>query len=657
MSKLLIIDDDEQSLYMLQVLLQGHGYDVESATNGAEALEKARRDPPDMIISDILMPVMDGFTLCRKLKQDKQLKHIPFVFYTATYTDPRDEELALKLGANRYLLKPIEPETFMKILHDIVQDAEKSKVTTKRLALEDEKEIYKLYNERLIKKLEKKMLDLEQEILERKRAEEALRESGTLYRTLITQMLNGFALHEIICDETGKPCNYRFLEVNSAFEEMTGLQATEIVGKTVFLVLPQTESYWIKTYGEVALSGKPIRFESYSRELDKYFEVLAYSPKKGQFATVFTDITERMQAEKSLKESEGWHRKIFATFPDSLFIADFEGNIVEANPAACQQYQYAREEFIKMHASQLITPEYLPKLEEFIRSLKASGTFIGETVDVRKDGTTFDTEVHGAMIHFKGKPHMMALIRDITERKQAEEKLQHYAAKLKAANAELSQYVYAVSHDLKAPLRAIRNYADFLREDLETTLDDEQKAYLDGLICAVQEAHALIKDLLELSQIDRRSVDIETIEVGGFFRTLIASLDLPDVVEIVIRDDWPTLEIEPVLLRQVFQNLIGNAVKFNPSSPKQIELGWQPVGEDCYEFFVSDNGIGIDPRYQEKIFRVFERLHTKEEFEGTGIGLAIVKKAVGKLGGSVRVESTPGSGSTFFVTLPKVTMR
>ena len=144
MSKLLIIDDDEQSLYMLQILLQGHGYDVESATNGAEALEKARRDPPDMIISDILMPVMDGFTLCRKLKQDEQLKQIPFVFYTATYTDPRDEELALKLGANRYLLKPIEIETFIKILCDIVQDAEKSKVTTKRPALKDEKEIYKL---------------------------------------------------------------------------------------------------------------------------------------------------------------------------------------------------------------------------------------------------------------------------------------------------------------------------------------------------------------------------------------------------------------------------------------------------------------------------------------------------------------------------------
>jgi signal transduction histidine kinase len=123
-----------------------------------------------------------------------------------------------------------------------------------------------------------------------------------------------------------------------------------------------------------------------------------------------------------------------------------------------------------------------------------------------------------------------------------------------------------------------------------------------------------------------------------------------------MRDDWPTLEIEVVLLRQIFQNLINNAVKFNTSSPKQIELGWQPAEKNGHEFFVRDNGIGIAPSYQEKIFRVFERLHTREEFEGTGIGLAIVRKALTKLGGSVRVESTPGEGSTFFVTLPKTTI-
>jgi signal transduction histidine kinase len=184
-------------------------------------------------------------------------------------------------------------------------------------------------------------------------------------------------------------------------------------------------------------------------------------------------------------------------------------------------------------------------------------------------------------------------------------------------------------------------------------LGNEQKSYLDALDHAVEEANRLIQDLLELSRLGQQSIQIEMIEVGAFLRSLITSLDLPAEAEIVMRNDWPTLNTKPVLFRQIVQNLIENAIKFNESSPKRIELGWQSLAEDHYEFFVRDNGIGINSRHHEKIFHVFNRLHTKEEFEGTGIGLALVKKAVGKLGGSVRVESQPGKGSTFFVSLPR----
>jgi signal transduction histidine kinase len=242
---------------------------------------------------------------------------------------------------------------------------------------------------------------------------------------------------------------------------------------------------------------------------------------------------------------------------------------------------------------------------------------------------------------------------EISERKRVEEQLQQYTVELEEANEELSQYVYVVSHDVRAPLRAVHNYADFLREDLEATLDGDQKAYLDGLNRAVREAEELVGDLLELSRVGQRSALMETVDVGALLQALIASFDLPAEVEILMGDDWPTIDVEPVLLRQIFQNLIDNAVKFNHSPCKCVELGWQPVEDEQYELFVRDNGIGIASRYQEQIFRVFERLHTKEEYEGTGIGLAIVKKAVGRLSGSVRVESKPGEGSTFFVTLPE----
>jgi len=182
-TKLLIVDDDEQNLYMLQVLLEGHGYEVVSAANGAEALEKARRDPPDMIVSNVLMPVMDGFTLCREWKEDEQLKHIPFVFYTATYTDLKDEEFALSLGAERFIVKPVEPDVFVAMLREVLENHEAGRLVAPREPVEEEAVHFREYNEALIRKLETKMLQLEEanrvleaEIAERRRVEWALSE-------------------------------------------------------------------------------------------------------------------------------------------------------------------------------------------------------------------------------------------------------------------------------------------------------------------------------------------------------------------------------------------------------------------------------------------------------------------------------------------------
>ena len=181
MSTLLIVDDNQYNLYMLQVLLSANGFQVELAANGAEALEKARCTPPAMIISDILMPVMDGFSLCRAWKEDERLKNIPFVFYTATYTDPKDEEFALGLGADRFIIKPVEPDRFLALLSETWNTYEAGKPIASPQPV-DEGEHYKEYNAVLIHKLEDKMLALEEanRILERDIAERALAEEKRL---------------------------------------------------------------------------------------------------------------------------------------------------------------------------------------------------------------------------------------------------------------------------------------------------------------------------------------------------------------------------------------------------------------------------------------------------------------------------------------------
>jgi len=178
MNKILIVDDHEQNIYLLKALLGGHGYQVTEATNGAAALALARVNPPDLIISDILMPVMDGFSLCQEWKRDERLKDIPFVFYTATYTDPQDEELALSLGAARFIVKPVETEVFMSLIEGVIAEVESGSLPVHPDSIQEEATYYRMYNETLVRKLEDKMLELEKanhmlgkEVLERQRAE------------------------------------------------------------------------------------------------------------------------------------------------------------------------------------------------------------------------------------------------------------------------------------------------------------------------------------------------------------------------------------------------------------------------------------------------------------------------------------------------------
>jgi PAS domain S-box-containing protein len=281
---------------------------------------------------------------------------------------------------------------------------------------------------------------------------------------------------------------------------------------------------------------------------------------------------------------------------------------------------------------------------------------------VRADGTTRWLAVRGRIYRDeRGRPMRISGINyDISERKNSEEtiRLAHLRVSMQLAethriNEELAQYAYAVSHDLKGPLRAIRNYAEFLYEDLADTLTGDQKKYIEGLKTAVDQGDNLINDLLNLSRIDRVSLEIEPVDLPGVVAEVRSLLDLPAEVEITVDTKWPDFCADRTLLKQILQNLVSNGVKFNVRDPKRIEIGCQAASADAIEIFVRDNGIGIEPQYREQIFRIFQRLHTDRDYEGTGIGLAIVQKAANKLGGSVRLESQPGKGSTFTLRLPR----
>ncbi|OCC14473.1 response regulator [Dissulfuribacter thermophilus] len=302
--KILIVDDNKDNLYMLESLLRGSGFEVETADDGKKALEKARQDDFDMIISDILMPRMDGFQLCREIKKDDRLKKIPFVFYTAAYTDSKDKEFGLSLGADRYIIKPTEPEVFIETIRELFAEKGRSAEASTTSSLVKEESVFlKEYNERLVKKLEDKMLELE-------KANKALKASEELYKKLIENANDGV----VVIEESG-----HISFANSKFFEVTGYSRNELKDLQVInLVHPEDRNLVLGTMKK-RLAGERCPENYEARVLSKggetiYVDINASLIKNkdgtSSILAFLRDITDQKRINKELKKSLEELRKI-----------------------------------------------------------------------------------------------------------------------------------------------------------------------------------------------------------------------------------------------------------------------------------------------------------------------------------------------------------
>jgi PAS domain S-box-containing protein len=270
------------------------------------------------------------------------------------------------------------------------------------------------------------VLTLSRDITAHRRAEES-------YRTLFREMLDGFALHEILCDKDGRPTDYRFLAVNPSFERMTGLRAVDIVGKTVLEVLPGTELSWIETYGKVAITGEPAFFENYHAGLKKHFKVSAFRPAPNQFACMFVDTTEGKRANAALRQSEERYRALFDRSLDSVYLTDFEGHFLDANQAALDLLGYRFEDITMLTFGSLLTEDQVPKAMQTVEEILTTGRQQNPTEHRlrRKDGGHAFVETQASLIYRDAKPFaIQGIARDISERKRAEDALregkEHY---------------------------------------------------------------------------------------------------------------------------------------------------------------------------------------------------------------------------------------
>jgi len=372
------------------------------------------------------------------------------------------------------------------------------------------------------------------------------------------------------------------------------------------------------------------------------------------FAKVTRDLTERKAVEDALRRSEQTFQLLVESIQNyAIFMLDPDGRVASWNAGAERIKGYSAHEIIGANFSMFYPPEDVaqgkPRWE--LEMAERDGRHEDEGWRVRKDGARFwANSVLSAMRDAHGKLIGFAKVtRDLTERRRVEQALAQ-------SNQELERFSYSVSHDLRAPLRAINGYAQALFQDHAAQLDAEGKRLLTVIRDSAKLGGELIDALLNFSRVGRQALARTPVDLNALVESVVTELgrDATGIAVETVIHPMPPVTGDPALLRQVLANVIANAFKFTGRRPHpRVEIGAQTEGSEVV-FYVKDNGVGFDMRYADKLFGVFQRLHRGDEFEGTGVGLALAQRIIQRHGGRIWAEGKVNEGATFFFTLPTV---
>jgi len=587
----------------------------------------------DLVLVDLWMPDQSGLDFVREANHSR-VRLPPFIMISGK-GDEATALASLKLGAADYVLKR---DGYLDQLG----------YTIDRAIARDE--------------LDSVNEQLRVELAERVSAEEALRESEGQYRELFESASDAVLVIDL---DTS-----RVIDANAMASALYGYDHGEMLTKRSTDLSAEPEETRRRqedarlTPGQVTVVSQRLHRKKDGTTFP--VDITARTVERGQQSVLLVacrDVTERTQAAARLLESEERHRTILQTAMDGFWLVDAEGRLLEANEAYCRMSGYSAPELLALRIPDLEAVEAGADTAAHIERIMAQGEDRFETRHRRKDGSLFDVEA-SAQYRPSDGGRFVVFLRDITERKRTEEKIRTLNAELEqrvaartaeldAANHELESFAYSVSHDLRAPLRALDGFSQILLDDYGEQLDEKGLGYLDRIRAADQRMGALIDALLELSRLSRDELQRERLDISALARGVAAELAEAEpgrVVELAVADGLAA-DADPRLLHALLTNLLGNAWKFTAEHKSaRIEVGVTDAGGER-AFYVRDDGAGFDMAYADKLFGAFQRLHSPGEFEGLGIGLATVQRIVRRHGGRVWAEGEVEKGATFWFTL------
>ena len=504
------------------------------------------------------------------------------------------------------------------------------------------------------------------DITARKQAEEELRESRRQYEMLFNEMPNGYCLHEIICDENDVPVNYRYLEINPAFEAQSGLRGADIVGKTVLDVLPDIEPSWIERYGRVALTGEPIEFERYLRPLERYYSFKAFRPRERQFAVMFNDITEQKRTESALLREKRQSEEYINSLPGLFYVFD-EHRFVRWNKQWREVTGYTDEELASMYGPDFFEGDDRALIGERMKEVFRVGSSDAEAELVTKDGRRIPYYFSGSHKRLDGKDYLVGLGIDITERREAERERRELEAQVRQAQKLDSLGILAggIAHDFNNLLMGVLGNAELALTELPP--ESAVRADIENVRRAATRASELANQMLAYSgrgQFVVKSVCLSSVieEMGQLIE---AAVPKTAVLKYQLDQSLPPIEADVTQIRQVVLNLITNACEALEEKSGVIEVVTGVVEcdraylteygmsaeypEGRYVFLeVSDPGKGMDA---DTVTRIFDPFFTTK-FTGRGLGLAAVFGIVRGHKGAIKVDSVPNEGTTVRTLFP-----